>query len=212
MKSTFRSLKWDISAFILNLIIDFLILKWNYPHNFRVFSAISVVLKWVSCNWLWNGFFHSKGKIPITIAYKSYYFCFTIDNLQIIVIPGGCQITIIHLSNYLQGVPKNPFRILGNNVWYFSKLFLHSKISCISSSLKKEISILSHIGNNITYILTSIPYLYIYSYLSPYLISIHLPIYLLTYLYLSSCLTVYISNFLYLSSYLTIYISTYPSI
>ena len=47
----------------------------------------------------------------------------------------------------LQGVPKNALKgFLGHTGWYFPKPFLNYKISCISTSFKKGISILSHIA------------------------------------------------------------------
>ena len=48
----------------------------------------------------------------------------------------------LHISRDLQGVPKNDlYGFLRHTGCYFPKLFLNSKISCISTSLKKEIGI-----------------------------------------------------------------------
>ena len=41
------------------------------------------------------------------------------------------------------------FGFLGKTGQFFSKLFLNSKTSCISTSFKKRISILSHIGKKL---------------------------------------------------------------
>ena len=50
---------------------------------------------------------------------------------------------------YVQLVPKkNLLWFLGKTRWYFPKLFLNSKISCIYMSFKLEISILSHIAKS----------------------------------------------------------------
>ena len=46
LKSSFLTLIW-------NLLLDFIILKWNSLHNFSAISAILAVLKW--------GFLHLKG-------------------------------------------------------------------------------------------------------------------------------------------------------
>ena len=35
-------------------VLDFLILKLNFPHNFRVISLISEVLKWVFLHLKWK--------------------------------------------------------------------------------------------------------------------------------------------------------------
>ena len=38
LKSTFRSLKWGFFTLIRNFVLDFLILKLNFSHNFRTFQ------------------------------------------------------------------------------------------------------------------------------------------------------------------------------
>ena len=61
--------------------------------------------------------------------------------------------SLTHICNYsnIQGVPeKNTIKgFLGKTRQFFSKLFLNSKMSCISTSFKKRISILSHIGKKL---------------------------------------------------------------
>ena len=53
LKSAFHILKWGFLTLKWNLVLDYLILKWNFPHNFRAISAItaiSAVLKLISIN------------------------------------------------------------------------------------------------------------------------------------------------------------------
>ena len=39
-KPLFRSLKWGFLTLIWNLVLDFLVLKWDFPRNFRTISAL----------------------------------------------------------------------------------------------------------------------------------------------------------------------------
>ena len=44
---------------------------------------------------------------------------------------------ILSTSIFILGVPKNLKGFLGMTGWYFPKLFLNSKIICVSTSVKK---------------------------------------------------------------------------
>ena len=46
-KSAFRSLQWGFLTLMWNLVPDFLILKWYFPHNFRaIFPQFSLSWNW----------------------------------------------------------------------------------------------------------------------------------------------------------------------
>ena len=50
---------------------------------------------------------------------------------------------------YMQCAPKKIRNFRKYGMTFFSKLLLNSKISCISTSLKKGIGILSHVRKNL---------------------------------------------------------------
>ena len=58
----------------------------------------------------------------------------------------GCPWEILE---YNTGCPNKLKGFLGKTGWYFPKIFLISKISCISTSFKKEIGFLSHIAKKL---------------------------------------------------------------
>ena len=49
LKIAFRSVKWGSLTLKWNLVLDVLILKWNFPHNFR---GLEINLKWNKANFL----------------------------------------------------------------------------------------------------------------------------------------------------------------
>jgi hypothetical protein len=82
--------------------------------------------------------------------------CFTLKNPELSVNFSFVSVILwkdkiyVDKSSQSTGSPrKNPLRIFMTYWMIFSKLFLYSKISFISTSSKKEISILSHIAKKL---------------------------------------------------------------
>ena len=57
LKTAFRCLKWGVLTLIWNLVLDFFILKRNFPHYFRDYRVISAVLKRGFLHWYLRKFF-----------------------------------------------------------------------------------------------------------------------------------------------------------
>ena len=72
-----------------------------------------------------------------------YMYLFQDYNIEINIIS---EVHIFITIEYIQHVPKKTLRGTG---WYFPKLLLNLKNSCISTALKKEISILSSIAKKL---------------------------------------------------------------
>ena len=90
----------------------------------------------------WTGYqagarlFKNPGRGIHTLYNANILFAFTVSNYTI------SQYIHITNTNRYTACPQK------HTGWYFSKLFINSKISCISTSFVKEIRILSHISKS----------------------------------------------------------------